>query len=116
IDGAVRSSPLWRIKEDMLRSVPGVGPRIARTLLAEMPELGTLSRREIASLAGLAPMNRDSGMWRGKRMIQGGRRSVRSALYMGALIASRRNTLFKTVYQRLLASGKAKKLALIALA
>ena len=116
IDGAVRSSPLWRAKEDLLRSVPGVGERIARTLLAEMPELGTLSRREIASLAGLAPMNRDSGMWRGKRMIQGGRRSVRSALYMGALIASRRNPFFKTLYQRLLASGKAKKLALIALA
>jgi transposase len=116
IDGAVRSSPLWRAKEDLLRTVPGVGPRTARTLLAEMPELGSLSRRKIASLAGLAPMNRDSGMWRGKRMIQGGRRSVRSALYMAALIASKHNPLFKTYYQRLLSGGKAKKLALLAIA
>ena len=116
IDGMVRSSPMWRIKEDLLRSVPGVGPRTARTLLAEMPELGSLSRRKIASLAGLAPMNRDSGMWRGKRMIQGGRSSVRSALYMAALIASRYNPVFKTYYQRLLSNGKAKKLALVAIA
>lgn len=116
IDGAVRSSPLWRAKEDLLRTVPGVGERTARTLLAEMPELGSLSRRKIASLAGLAPMNRDSGMWRGRRMIQGGRRGVRSALYMAALIASRYNPLFKTYYQRLLSSGKAKKLALLAIA
>jgi transposase len=116
IDGAVRSSPLWRAKEDLLRSVPGVGPQTARTLLAEMPELGSLSRREIASLAGLAPINRDSGTMRGKRMIQGGRRSVRAVLYMAALIASRRNPVFKTYYQHLLANGKAKKLALLAIA
>jgi transposase len=116
MDDAVRSSPLWRGKEDLLRTVPGVGVRTARTLLAEMPELGALSRRKIASLAGLAPMNRDSGQWRGKRMIQGGRRGVRSALYMAALIASRRNPVFKTFYQRLLSSGKAKKLALLAIA
>jgi transposase len=116
MDDAVRSSPLWRGKEDLLRTVPGVGPRTARTLLAEMPELGTLSRQKIASLAGLAPMNRDSGRWRGKRMIQGGRRGVRSALYMAALIASRRNPVFKTFYERLLSSGKAKKLALLAIA
>ena len=116
IDGAVRSSPLWRAKEDLLRTVPGVGPQTARTLLAEMPELGSLSRREIASLAGLAPMNRDSGTMRGKRMIQGGRRSVRAVLYMAALIASRRNPVFKTYYQHLLANGKAKKLALLAIA
>jgi transposase len=116
MDDAVRSSPLWRGKEDLLRTVPGVGPRTARTLLAEMPELGTLSRQKIASLAGLAPMNRDSGQWRGKRMIQGGRRGVRSALYMAALIASRRNPVFKTFYERLLSGGKAKKLALLAIA
>ena len=116
MDDAVRSSPLWRGKEDLLRTVPGVGPRTARTLLAEMPELGTLSRRKIASLAGLAPMNRDSGQWRGKRMIQGGRRGVRSALYMAALIASRHNPVFKTYYQHLLSGGKAKKLALLAIA
>lgn len=116
IDGAVRSSPLWRAKEDLLRSVPGVGERTARTLLAEMPELGSLSRRQIASLAGLAPINRDSGTMRGKRMIQGGRRTVRSALYMAALVASRYNPVFKTYYQRLLTSGKAKKLALLAIA
>jgi transposase len=94
IDGAVRSSPLWRAKEDLLRTVPGVGPKTARTLLAEMPELGTLSRRKVASLAGLAPMNRDSGTMRGRRMIQGGRRTVRAAVYMAALVASRRNPVF----------------------
>ncbi len=116
IDKAVRSSPIWRAKEDLLRSVPGVGPQTARTLLAEMPELGTLSRREVASLAGLAPMNRDSGTWRGKRMIQGGRRSVRSILYMAALVASRRNPVFKSYYQHLIAHGKAKKLAILAVA
>ncbi len=116
IDRVVRTSPIWRAKEDLLRSVPGVGPQTARTLLAEMPELGTLSRRKVASLAGLAPMNRDSGVWRGKRMIQGGRRSVRAVLYMAALVASRRNPLFKTYYQHLIAHGKAKKLALLAVA
>ena len=116
IDGAVRGSPIWRAKEDLLRSVPGVGPQTARTLLAEMPELGALSRRKVASLAGLAPMNRDSGAWRGKRTIQGGRRSVRAILYMAALVASRRNPVFKTYYQHLIANGKAKKLAILAIA
>ena len=85
IDGAVRGSPAWREKEDLLSSVPGVGPVISRTLIAEMPELGTLDRKEIAALAGLAPFTRQSGSWRGKSFIGGGRTSVRTALFMGAL-------------------------------
>ncbi|KAB1075872.1 IS110 family transposase, partial [Methylobacterium soli] len=91
IDGAVRGSPAWRAKEDLLVCVPGVGPTIARTLLAEMPELGILDRRQIAALTGLAPFTRQSGQWRGKSFIAGGRASVRSALFMGALVATRHN-------------------------
>ena len=84
IDDHVRGSPVWAEKEDLLASVPGVGPVIARTLIAEMPELGTLDRRQIAALAGLAPWTRQSGQWKGKSFIGGGRKSVRSMLFLGA--------------------------------
>ena len=116
IDGLVRGSPIWRAKEDLLASVPGIGKIIARTLLAELPELGTLDRRSVASLAGLAPYTRQSGQWRGKSMIAGGRAAVRSALFIAALVASRRNPVLAAFYQRLLAAGKPKMVALIALA
>ena len=115
-DDSVRRSPVWREKEDLLKSVPGVGPTIARTLLAEMPELGTLDRREAASLAGLAPFTRQSGQWRGRSFIGGGRSSVRAMLYMGAMTAVRFNPELRVFYQRLLAAGKPRNLALIAVA
>lgn len=116
IDTLVRGSPAWREKEDLLVSFPGIGNTLARTLLAEMPELGTLNRREIASLAGLAPFARQSGCWKGKSMIGGGRASLRAALFMAALSASRCNPSLKHFYQRLLSAGKAKMVALIAVA
>lgn len=110
----IRESPVWRAQEDLLRSVPGVGPVLAVTLLAELPELGRLSRKEIAKLVGVAPLNRDSGTLRGRRLIVGGRAAVRAVLYMAALVATRCNTVIRTFYQRLLAAGKPKKLALTA--
>ena len=110
----IQKSLAWREKDDLLRSVPGIGPAVSRTLLAELPELGQLDRRTIAALVGVAPMNRDSGRFRGKRMIWGGRASVRQALYMAALVASRYNAPLRTFYQRLQAAGKPKKLALVA--
>jgi transposase len=116
MDGAIRSSPAWRETEDLITSVPGVAKRTARTLIAELPELGRLSRRQIASLVGVAPVNRDSGKMRGKRTIKGGRAQVRSALYMAALSAARCNPALKPAYQRLRAAGKPAKLALIAIA
>lgn len=116
IDNEVRSSPVWRDKEDLLKSVPGVGDAIARTLLAELPELGTLDRRQIASLVGLAPFTRQSGQWRGKSFIGGGRASVRSALFMGALVAARFNPVLRSFHQRLIAAGKPKMVAIIAVA
>jgi transposase len=116
IDEEVRGSPLWREKEALLGSIPGIGPATARTLIAELPELGTLGRRQIAALVGLAPWTRQSGQWRGKAMIGGGRANVRAALYMAALVASRFNPMLSQTYQRLLAAGKAKKVALIAVA
>jgi len=116
IDDTIRNTPLWREKEDLLRSVPGVGPTIARTLLAELPELGGLSRREVASLVGLAPFTRQSGQWRGKSFIGGGRSTVRAALFMGALVAVRCNPALKRFYEHLLARGKEKMVALIAVA
>jgi transposase len=105
-----------RVKDDLLQSVPGIGPAIAHTLLAELPELGTLSRQAIAKLVGIAPLNADSGRWRGQRRIWGGRAAARTALYMAALVASRYNPTIRAFYQRLLARGKPKKLALIACA
>ncbi len=111
---ALRLSPVWREKDDLLQSVPGVGPTLSVTLLAELPELGTLDRRQIASLVGVAPLNRDSGLLRGKRTVWGGRAKLRAALYMGTLVATRFNPVIKAFYQRLCAAGKAKKLALTA--
>jgi transposase len=116
IGTAVRASPAWRETEDLLVSVPGIGTRISRTLIAEMPELGTLDRKEIAALAGLAPYTRQSGTWRGKSFIGGGRTRVRTALYMGALVASRWNPTLKAFYARLVAAGKPRMVALIAVA
>jgi len=116
IDEAVRGSPTWREKEDLLSSVPGVGPTIARTLLAELPELGSLDRRQIAALAGLAPWTRQSGKWRGDSFIGGGRASVRSVLFMGALTAARWNPILKAFHQRLIAKGKRKMVAATAVA
>ena len=110
----LRQSPVWREKDDLLRSVPGVGEQLSLTLLAYLPELGTLDRRQIAALVGVAPFNRDSGTLRGKRTVWGGRSRVRAALYMGALVASRFNPVIRDFYQRLLAAGKPKKLALTA--
>ncbi|MCH7594677.1 MAG: IS110 family transposase [Chloroflexi bacterium] len=111
---AIEASPAWRVKEELLRSVPGVGEVTARTLIAELPELGRLSRREIASLVGVAPINRDSGMMRGRRTVWGGRRSVRNVLYMAALAATRCHPELRAFYQRLVAGGKPKKVALVA--
>ena len=111
---AIKDSPVWRAREELLRSVPGIGPAIARTLLAELPELGTLTRRQLAALVGVAPFNRDSGQWRGQRMIVGGRATVRASLYMGALVATRHNPLIQPFYQRLRDAGKAPKVALVA--
>ena len=110
----LRQSPVWREKDDLLRSVPGVGEQLSRSLLAYLPELGALDRKQIAALVGVAPMNRDSGTVRGKRTIWGGRARVRAVLYMSALVASRFNPVIRTFYQRLLAAGKPKKLALTA--
>ena len=110
----LRQSPLWREKDDLLRTVSGVGEQLSLTLLAYLPELGTLDRRQIAALVGVAPFNRDSGTLRGKPTVWGGRARVRAALYMGALVASRFNPVVRDFYQRLLAAGKSKKLALTA--
>jgi transposase len=114
IGTAIQQSAVWRVHEDLLRSVPGIGPTVARTLLGELPELGRLDRRAIAALVGVAPFNRDSGQWRGRRMIWGGRASVRAALYMAALVATRHNPVLKRFYQRLRAAGKPAKVALVA--
>jgi transposase len=114
LDQAVRSSPLWQVKEDLLRTVPGIGKVVARTLIAELPELGRLGRRQIAALVGVAPLASDSGTMRGKRIVWGGRPSVRRALYMAALVASRFNPVISATYQRLRRTGKAPKLALVA--
>jgi transposase len=112
----VRGSPMWREKEDLLVTFKGISNKLARALLAELPELGRLSRREIASLAGIAPFTRQSGRWRGKSMIAGGRTAARTALFLAALVASRHNPVLKPFYVRLLAAGKPKMVALIAVA
>lgn len=111
---ALQASPLWRARDDLLRSAKGVGPVLSSTLLLDLPELGQLDRKQIAALVGVAPLNRDSGTLRGKRTIWGGRAKVRAALYMGALVATRFNTVIHAQYQRLLQAGKPKKVALVA--
>jgi transposase len=116
LDDAMRSSPAWRDKENLLRSVPGVGSTIARTLIAELPELGQLGRRQIAALAGLAPFTRQSGKWRGRSVIAGGRTTVRTVLFMGAMVAAQRNPVLKALFKRLVSAGKPKMVALIAVA
>jgi transposase len=110
----IKASPVWRERDELLQSVPGVGPVLSRTLLADLPELGRLSRREIAKLVGVAPLSRDSGTMRGRRFVQGGRATVRAVLYMAALVATKRNIVIRTFYLRLVAAGKPKKLALVA--
>jgi transposase len=114
IDQMITGSPIWKTKDDLLRSVKGVGPVLSRTLLAELPELGRLSRQEISKLVGVAPLNNDSGKYKGKRSCWGGRASVRGPLYMAALSATRCNPVIKEFYQRLLAKGKLKKVAIVA--
>ena len=116
IDTMVRGSPVWREKEDLLISFPGVANTIARTVLAELPELGSLHRRQVASLVGFAPFTRQSGRWKGKSMIGGGRPAARTALFMAALSATRCNPVLRAFYQHLLAAGKPKMVALIAVA
>jgi len=110
----LRQSPLWREREDLLRSVPGIGPTLSATLLAELPELGSLNRHQVAALVGVAPLNRDSGTLRGKRTTWGGRGSLRAALYMATLVATRCNPVVRAFYLRLCGAGKPKKVALTA--
>ena len=110
----IQSSPAWRAKDDLLTSIPGVGDVVSSVLMAELPELGRLNRREIAALVGVAPFNRDSGQFRGRRSTWGGRKAVRSVLYMATLVAIRHNRVIKEFYDRLCAAGKAKKVALTA--
>lgn len=111
---AIKASPIWREKDELLQSAPGVGPTLAATLLTQLPELGTLNRHQVAALAGVAPLNRDSGAMRGKRSVWGGRARVRGVLYMATLVATRYNPVISAFYRRLCGQGKAKKLALVA--
>jgi len=110
----IEESPMWREKDNLLKTVPGIGPVLSSTLVADLPELGTLNRRQIAALVGVAPFNHDSGRMRGKRSCWGGRASVRAALYMATLVATRHNPVIRSLYQRLCAAGKAKKVAITA--
>ena len=114
LDQTLRQSPVWREKRETLCSAPGVGPVVSSTLLAELPELGTLNGKEISALVGVAPFNAESGTWRGRRVIWGGRKASRSALYMATLVATRFNPVIRDFYQRLLERGKPKKVALTA--
>ena len=114
LDDRIRASPVWKAKSDLLRDVPGVGPNLARTLIAELPELGQLSHKQIAALVGVAPFPRDSGVMRGRRMVWGGRAPVRSALYMSTWSACKWNPVIRVFYQRLRASGKPPKVAQVA--
>jgi transposase len=116
LDHLIQASPLWRVQDQLLQSVPGVGPTLARTLLGAVPELGRLDRRQIAALVGVAPLARDSGTLHGRRTCWGGRPAVRTVLYMAALVAARWNPLLRTFYQRLRAAGKPAKVALTAVA
>lgn len=112
----IEASPVWRAKDDLLQSAPGVGPVVSATLLGKLPELGTLTHKQIAALVGVAPLARDSGQWRGKRMVYGGRAPVRTALFLAVLSGRRWNPQLKPFYERLIAAGKPKKVALIACA
>lgn len=114
LDDTIQKSPVWRAKEHLLRTVPGVGPVVSRTLLADLPERGQLNRQQVAALVGVAPLARDSGTLRGKRLVWGGRAPVRAVLYMGALVAARRNVVIRAFYLRLIVAGKPKKVALTA--
>jgi transposase len=114
LEQQVHASPLWREREDLLRSIPGIGPVTSATLLSHLPELGHLNRKAIAKLVGVAPLNRDSGVYRGTRRTWGGRSAVRAVLYMATLVATQRNPLIRAYYQRLLSLGKPRKTALIA--
>lgn len=114
LDGAIRKSPMWRARDELLRSTPGVGSRVSQTLIGELPELGKLNRKQIGALAGVAPFARDSGTLRGRRTVWGGRASVRSVLYMAALVGVRYNPVLRETYQRLRARGKLPKVALVA--
>lgn len=114
LNDRLRKSPVWREKDDILQSTPGVGPVLSMTLLSNLPELGALNRKQIAALVGVAPLNRDSGLYRGKRMIWGGRASIRSVLYMSVTCAIRFNPVIKTFYQRLRDAGKLHKVAMTA--
>lgn len=114
LDTTIRRSPIWRAQEDLLRSVPGIGPVVSRTVLAELPELGRLTHKQIAALVGVAPLNRDSGTLRGRRTCWGGRATVRRVLYMATLVATKRNPVIQAFYVRLCAAGKRKKVALVA--
>jgi transposase len=113
-EAAMKASPLWQEKDALLQSVPGVGPTLSRTLMAELPELGSLDRRTIAALVGVAPFNRDSGKFRGRRSVWGGRANIRSVLYMATFSATRYNPVIQAFYKRLIATGKAFKVALVA--
>ncbi len=114
LDRAIEQSPIWKENEEILRSAKGIGPVTSRTLLAELPELGTLDRKQISALVGVAPFNRDSGSLKGRRSIWGGRAPVRCALYMATLVATRRNSVIREFYNRLIAKGKLFKVALVA--
>jgi transposase len=114
LQDAIEETPAWREKDNLLRSVPGIGPQTAFTLLAELPELGCCSRQQIAALVGIAPINRDSGRWRGARTTWGGRATVRAGLYMATLVATQHNPVIKAHYQNLQKLGKKKKVAIVA--
>jgi transposase len=114
IQGLVESGEVWQAQTAVYRSVPGVGPVLATALVAELPELGRLNRKQLAALVGVAPLNRDSGAFRGRRSVWGGRAALRSVLYMAALVATRRNAAIRDFYTRLVAAGKPRKLALVA--
>lgn len=114
LDQAIRQSPIWKDNEDLLQSVPAIGPTVSRTLMAELPELGKLNRKQIAALVGVAPFNRDSGKFKGRRSIWGGRATVRRCLYMAALVATRHNPVIRAFYTRLRKAGKCPKVALVA--
>lgn len=114
LDQTLRGSSVWRETDDLLQSVPGVGPKVSATIIVELPELGTLTRQQAAALVGVAPLNRDSGTMRGRRTTWGGRPAIRTMLYMAAVTAARYNPVIRALYQRLVAGGKPKKVALVA--